>query len=427
MKNKKTIYVYADWQIQKDPLLMGILSATISRGKEIFSFEYDAGWLKSGLTYNLDPGLKLFDGPQYPKSNHPNFGLFLDSSPDRWGRVLMRRREAEFAREEKRTSRTLMESDYLLGVFDGHRMGALRFKRDIEGDFLDNNKEMASPPWAQLGELEYASLQLEKEGAEKNKHYQQWLKLLIAPGGSLGGARPKASVVDKKGALWIAKFPSRNDALNVGAWEFLIYKLAVLAKINTAESKIQRFTGKNDTFLTKRFDRFDGARVHFASAMTLLERKDGEGSEDGVSYLELVEFLIQNGSQVDQDLEELWRRIVFNICVSNTDDHLRNHGFLLTPKGWKLAPAYDMNPSEAGEGLTLNISEDDNSQDLELALDVAEYFRLNKGNAKKIVLDVIRAVRCWRKFSEKLVSSPEIHRMQHAFRIADQNLRGNFS
>ncbi|QQR80964.1 MAG: type II toxin-antitoxin system HipA family toxin [Deltaproteobacteria bacterium] len=423
MKNKseqKEIFVYTDWETFNKPLYMGILRTTPLRGKEVFSFEYDRDWLKSGYATHLDPELKLFTGPQYPQSGHKNFGLFLDSSPDRWGRLLMRRREEQLAREEKRNIQTLMESDYLLGVFDQHRMGALRFKLNPSRPFLDDNREMASPPWTQLRELENASLQLEKDHAEKNKDYMKWLKLLIAPGGSLGGARPKASVIDTKENLWIAKFPSKNDELNIGAWEFLVHQLAVKAKITMSESQIKRFSGLHDTFLTKRFDRHQHKRIHFASAMTLLNRNDGEDSDEGVSYLDLVDFLIQNGCQAESDLEQLWRRIIFNICISNTDDHLRNHGFLLTEKGWKLAPAYDINPSETGDGLKLNISKDDNTQSLDLALSVAVYFRLKQSEAKKIISEIIKSVLQWRNLAKKLVPSKEIFRMEHAFRVVEE-------
>lgn len=412
--DRKIIYVYADWQNLNSPVLMGRLLASLSRGKEIFSFEYDANWLRSSYVCSIDPNLSLFAGPQYPNSQHVSFGIFLDSSPDRWGRVLMRRREAQLARRDKREVRTLMESDYLLGVYDAHRMGALRFKLDPEGWFIDDKQDLAAPPWARLRDLEHASLQLERDEAGKNKDYSKWLDLLIAPGGSLGGARPKASVVDELSDLWIAKFPSANDDLNIGAWEYLVYELAVLAKLNIAKAQLKRFTSKYDTFLTKRFDRVDGRRLHFASAMTLLGKVDGD---EGASYLDIVDFLIQNGSQVEEDLHELWRRIVFSICVSNTDDHLRNHGFLLTAKGWKLSPAYDINASETGNGLKLNISADDNSQDLELALDVAEYFRLNKHEAKKIMAEVVKAASQWKKLAKKTFSSAEISRMEMAFRI----------
>jgi len=405
---QKTIYVYA--QGLCSPVLMGKLFATPSRGKEIFSFEYDHAWLKSDYACNLDPNLSLFAGPQYPNPEHSNFGIFLDSAPDRWGRVLMRRREALIAKQEQREAKTLMESDYLLGVYDAYRMGALRFKLDPEAGFLDDKRDLAAPPWARLRDLEYASLQLETDQGDCSR----WLDLLMASGASLGGARPKASVIDEHGDLWIAKFPSLNDDLNIAAWEYLVYELAKLAKINIAEAQLRRFTSKHDTFLTKRFDRAGGERLYFASMMTLLSRTDGE---DGASYLEMADFIIQNGSQVDEDLAELWRRIVFSVCVSNTDDHLRNHGCLLGPSGWRLSPAYDINPSETGSGLKMNINADDNSQDLELALSVAEYFRLNKAQAHKIMDEVQAAVAQWKQLAKKVFSATEISRMERAFRV----------
>ena len=421
-KVQKAIQVCAHWQGMAAPVLMGTLYAAPARGKEIFSFEYDKEWLKSEYVQTLDPHLALFGGPQYARDDHDNFGIFLDSSPDRWGRVLMQRREAQLAREEKRDTRTLLESDYLLGVYDGHRMGSLRFRLSATGAFLHDNTEMASPPWARLRDLEYASLQLERDEAEKDKDYMKWLKLLIAPGGSLGGARPKAGVVDENDHLWIAKFPSRRDEANMGAWEYVVHQLALNAGIETAPAMKQRFSGEYDTFLTKRFDRTDsGERVHFASAMTLLGKKDGDSGEAGVSYLDLAEFLIKNGTQTDKDLEQLWRRIVFNICVSNVDDHLRNHGFLLQKKGWALSPAYDMNPSATGDGLTLNISKDDNAQDLDLTLKVAPIFRVKEDRAREITSKVIASVKEWPALAKKNgLSGHEIDLMKRAFRIADQ-------
>lgn len=416
---QKTIYVFADWMELRGPTLMGQVFAAPSRGKEVFSFQYDQTWLQSGHEKILDPRLGFFSGPQYPNQDHANFGVFLDSSPDRWGRTLMMRREAYHARIAGRPERRLMESDFLLGVFDGHRMGALRFKLEKNGAFLDDDLLHTTPPWAQLGDLEHASTQLEKANAESKKEYIKWLTLLIAPGGSLGGARPKASVVDKKGDLWIAKFPSVNDERNVGAWEFIVYQLAIKSKIEMANAQIINFSGKHDTFLARRFDRQKDKRIHFASAMTLLERADGSNANDGVSYLDLVDFLSKNGCQANADLEQLWRRIVFNICVSNVDDHLRNHGFILTKNGWKLSPAFDINPSEHGQGLTLNISATDNSQDLSLVLDVAEKFRIQERKATKIVEEVTSAVRQWPMIAAKFVSKKEMEKMKPAFRVVD--------
>lgn len=417
---QKAIQVCAHWQGMSCPVVMGTLYASPVRGKEVFSFAYDPAWLKSDYAQVLDPDLVLFSGPQYARDGHDNFGLFLDSSPDRWGRVLMQRREAQLAKADERDVRTLMESDYLLGVYDGHRMGGLRFRMSESEPFLDNQTAMAAPPWARLRDLEYASLQLENDDAENEQDYMTWLQMLIAPGGSLGGARPKASVLDENNHPWIAKFPSRRDEINIGKWEYLVYQLAKDAGIETAVSEIRNFSGAYDTFITKRFDRTEnGERIHFASAMTLLGKKDGDGSDTGVSYLDLASFLMQSGAQVNKDMEQLWRRIVFYICVSNTDDHLRNHGFLLTDQGWILSPAYDMNPVATGEGLALNISKDDNSQSLGLARSVAPIFRISETRAEEIITEVISTVHAWPELAKQLqLPSREISLMKRAFRAA---------
>lgn len=418
---QRQIEVHAHWVGLDEPTLVGILHATPLRGKEIFSFEYDHEWLNSGYAQAIDPALQLYQGQWHAPTTQDNFGVFLDSSPDRWGRFLMNRREAQLAREEKRNERKLMESDYLLGVFDEHRMGALRFRTDPDGLFLDNNKELASPPWTSLRELEHASLEIEKDDAEKNPGYSKWLKMLIAPGGSLGGARPKAGVVDELKHLWIAKFPNGNDEFDVGAWEMVAYKLAKRAGIDMSEAKIEKFNSRHHTFISKRFDRTsNGERIHFTSAMTLLQRTDGDDPSKGASYLELAQFIAKQGVQPDQDLEQLWRRIVFYICISNVDDHLRNHGFILQPNGWTLSPAFDINPVPSGEGLKLNISESDNAQDLELAKDVARYFRIKPDRTEKIIDEVISAVKTWKKEATNIgISLAEQDRMKRAFRIAD--------
>lgn len=396
-------FVYAQWEGMKSPELMGILKGTPSRGNLIFSFAYDKAWLAQKNSFYLDPNLQLFSGPQYAPSEKPNFGIFLDSSPDRWGKLLMRRREAAWARLEGRKEKTLTELDYLLGVYDGHRMGAMRFKTNEEGPFLNDNKEMASPPWTSLRALENASLQLEREDAINDPEYVKWLSMLIAPGSSLGGARPKASVVDPDGALWIAKFPSSGDDRNIGGWEKVIHVLAGMAGVQMAHGEAKRFNSKHHTFLNKRFDRTNtGERIHFASAMTLLGYNDGTDYKDGVSYLELAEFIGRYGANPTQDLHQLWQRIVFYISVSNTDDHLRNHGFLLTDNGWKLSPAYDVNPEPLNRGLTLNISENGNSLSLELAKEVSQFFRLDKKEAETIIDNTKRAVSQWRHIAISL-------------------------
>jgi len=413
----REILVYAHWQGMENPALMGVLHATLTRGSEIFSFEYTKDWLNSGFAQHLDPDLQLYSGQQYTKEGKKNFGIFLDSSPDRWGRLLMKRREALIAKNEKREIINLFESDFLLGVFDEHRMGALRFKLDEAGPFLNENEKLSSPPWASLKELEYASLQLEKDGIIYNPDYKKWLEMLIAPGSSLGGARPKAGVLDGKNNLWIAKFPSRNDTKDIGAWEMVVHDLAKQAGINMADAMARKFTGNHHTYLIKRFDRADnGERIHFASALTMLGYNDGTDATDGASYLQIAKFIMQHGANVDSDLEELWRRIVFNICVSNTDDHLRNHGFLLTEKGWIFSPAFDINPNESGTGLSLNISENDNSLDLNLAIEVAEYFRLKEKRAIEIIDNTKKAVSNWRTFVKKIgIPKEEQELMSTAF------------
>ncbi len=413
--SKKEIQVYAHWQGMEKPILMGVLSTSPAKGKESFSFEYVHTWLKSGFSQMIDPDLQLYSGAYYPRDDKPNFGVFLDSCPDRWGRVLMQRREAAIAKQEDRAVKKLLESDFLLGVYDEHRMGALRFKLDDNGSFLNNNKEMAAPPWTSLRELEQASLKFEEDNTG-DPEYLKWIDMLIAPGSSLGGARPKASVMDADNNLWIAKFPSKNDDKDVAAWEMVTNQLAITAGLHVAEGKLMQFNNKYHTYLTKRFDRTTaGERVHFASAMTLLGHIDGEDAV-GASYLELMEFISRHGAMVEKDLEELWRRIVFSISVKNTDDHLRNHGFLLTNKGWLLSPAYDINPNEYGKGLSINISDSDNSLDLDLAREVASNFRLSDVKAAQIIKEILTVGKDWRKIATSYkITNAEQERMSAAF------------
>ena len=415
---EKKIWVYADWSDLKACKLLGILTAQHVRGKEIFSFEYEKEWLQNDHSLFLDPNLNFYQGKQYLQESENNFGVFLDSSPDRWGRLLMRRRESILAKQENRNEKIYFESDYLLGVFDGHRMGGLRFKQDPSGEFLNDNREIASPPWPSLRELEYASLQLENEDAVNDPQYLKWLSMLVDPGSSLGGARPKASVIDEKQHLWIAKFPSVQDTKDVGAWEMVVHALAVDCGIHVPEAKLIRFSGKHHTFLSKRFDRTEtGQRVHYASAMTMLGYSDGADSNEGVSYLEMASFIIQRGNNVTQELEQLWRRILFNILISNTDDHLRNHGFLLTKSGWQLSPAYDMNPNEFGTGLKLNINDNSNDLDVSLALEVAKYFKLSEVNSNRILTEMQKSLKDWSKVAKHFgIGNSEIELTKNAFK-----------
>jgi len=415
---QRKILVFADWGDSGSPLFIGTLYSTPSRGKEILSFEYSKGWLESGFAQQLDPDLQFYTGLQYLKEGKANFGIFMDSAPDRWGRMLIRRRESIRARESRRKEKTLLESDFLLGVYDQYRIGGLRFKLENDGAFLNDDKGLTVPPRTSLKELEIACLKIEDE-SNPDKEEARWLNMLLARGSSLGGARPKASALDQNKRLCIAKFPSRNDTKDVGAWEMVAGDLAKQAGINMAEGNIVRLSSPYHTYFTRRFDRLEeGKRIHFASAMTMLGYNDGADATEGASYLDIVGFLIKHGSRSDPDLEELWRRIVFSICIKNTDDHLRNHGFLLTETGWCLSPAYDINPVETGTGLRLNISENDNSLDLDLAMEVAPFFRLPDKKANQIIEKVKSVVKSWRRVADKYkIPKSEQDRMSGAFQL----------
>ncbi|MBX3669620.1 MAG: HipA domain-containing protein [Rhodocyclaceae bacterium] len=419
------IAVYADWDGLEAPLRLGVLHARRGAGSELFEFAFDAAALAHPLAghVQLDPRLGLFKGPQHPPQGHDTFGLFADASPDRWGRLLMRRRlEREQRAGLAASTVRLRESDYLLGVHDAFRVGALRFRKDDAGAFLDNRHAAAAPPFVRLRELEAASQALERDEQNTSPLGDDWLRMLIAPGGSLGGARPKASVVDPVGHLWIAKFPSVHDEHDVGAWELVVHTLARACGLRVPAAMARRFANVHHTFVVQRFDRTaTGRRLHFASAMTLTGHKDGDDEATGASYLEIAKVLIDHGAQTKVDLRELWSRIVFNLLVSNTDDHLRNHGFILEPgKGWHLSGAYDMNPVPEPHGLKLNISQSDNAMDLDLARSVAPYFRVKPDAAGEIIERSQTVVRQWRKIASHLtIPAREQERMASAFRLAD--------
>ncbi len=418
------IAVYADWEGLSDPLRLGLLHARRGAGREVFEFAFDRTALEHPFLANLqlDPRLSLFEGRQHPPQGTETFGVFADASPDRWGRLLMQRRlEREQRAGLVNRAARLSESDYLLGVHDANRSGALRFRRNDAGDFLDNRHDVAAPPFVQLRDLEAASLALERDENNTAEQGDDWLRMLIAPGGSLGGARPKASVVDPDGCLWIAKFPSVRDEHDVGAWELIVQTLAKSCGLRVPQGIARRFASPHHTFIVQRFDRTEaGRRLHFASAMTLTGRRDGDDASTGASYLEIARVLIDHGAQTEADLGELWSRIVFNLLVSNTDDHLRNHGFILIPgRGWRLSGAYDMNPAPESHGLKLNISEADNAMDLELARSVAPYFRVQKTDANEIIERCKEAVKQWPRIAERLhVSAREQERMAPAFQLA---------
>jgi len=412
---KFDIYVFADWYWLKEPTLVGTLSAHFAKGKKAFSFEYEKNWLKTDQQRLLDPDIEFYSGPQFP-SNKENFGIFLDSMPYTWGKTLMKRRVAQEARAINEKAKTLYEIDYLLGVFDESRMGALRFKTELEGPFLDNNTNSPTPPWSSLAELQEAVNQLEND--DESDTIRKWIAVLIAPGSSLGGARPKANILDANKSLWIAKFASKTDTIDKAAWEFLAYQLAIASGIEMTASKIEKINSVHHTFLTQRFDREDGRRVHFASAMTMTGNTEDILKEHTPSYLELVEFIENYGVNVEANLHQLWRRIVFNIAISNTDDHLRNHGFILTPEGWVLSPAYDLNPSIDKDGLALNIDMDDNALDYDLAKSVGMYFRLSEEEMSIILNEVLDAVKDWKTVANIIgISRKEQQLMENAFNL----------
>lgn len=414
MSNTKTdIYIYAHWQGIQEPKIIGILSAQQAKSKKTFSFEYNKDWLKTEQKFLLDPDIQLYGGPQYPNQKE-NFGIFLDSMPDTWGRTLMKRREAQRAKEHSEQPKTLYDIDFLLGVYDESRMGALRFKIDPNGDFLDNNKTTSTPPWSFIRELQTAAHIFEND--TENEEVNKWLTVLMAPGSSLGGARPKANILDADKSLWIAKFPSKTDKIDKATWEFLAYKLAINSGVEMAPCRIERISGNHNTFFTKRFDRENGERIHFASAMTMTGNNEDTIRDNHPSYLDIAEFISNNGANVEANLHQLWCRIIFNIAISNTDDHLRNHGFILTKEGWILSPAYDLNPSIDKNGLALNIDTADNSLDFELAKSVGEYFRLNNTQMNDIINQVSEAVSNWKEIAKEIgISRMEQNLMTKAF------------
>ena len=414
MDNINEIYVYENWK-SSEPSLIGTLFVDGGKGKQVVSFEYDDGWLNDlSNNVSLDPDLRMFKGRQYAPAGKNLFGVFEDSCPDRWGRLLMKRREAIIAKKEERKPRTLSEVDFLIGVYDETRMGGLRFSTSKGGVFLSDDKELATPPWATLRKLESASLAFEKndDGME-----EKWLKQLVAPGSSLGGTRPKASVLAPDGSLWIAKFPSKHDDINVGAWEMVVHDLAVMCNLNVPEAKLEKFSKNGSTFLIKRFDRDGDMRIHFASAMNLLGKTDGANATEGSSYMEIASIITAYSATPQKDLVELWRRIVFNMAVSNTDDHLRNHGFILVKDGWSLSPLYDVNPNIYGDTLSLNVDSNSNLIDFNLVLSVAKMYGLSETQALEDLKEIKNVVENnWRKLAQQYgISRGEIEGMAPAF------------
>lgn len=406
------VFVYVD--LQGATHFVGRLWARMRKNRESATFEYDKSWLAHSERFSLEPALKLGPGPFHTTSDRPLFGAIGDSAPDRWGRVLMRRAERRRAESAGQAPRTIREIDYLVMVDDEARQGALRFAAREGGPFLAEHGPTKIPPLIELPRLVSAA-----EHVVSDTDSDEDLRLLLAPGSSLGGARPKASVRDRDGHLAIAKFPNKGDEVNTVLWEAVALTLAAKAGIPVSAWRLKNVAGK-PILLLRRFDREDGTRLPFLSAMSMLDAKDDEAR----SYLEFVDILRQHGAAPKQDMHALWRRIVFSILISNTDDHLRNHGFLwLGPTGWRLSPAYDLNPVPTDikpRVLTTAIDLDDGTASIQLALDVASYFELGSDEAHKIALQVGKAVATWRKEAAKLgLTKAEIDRMASAFEHED--------
>jgi serine/threonine-protein kinase HipA len=401
----RSLLVYVD--LEGAPHLVGRLWARSPRGKESATFEYDDAWLANPSRFALEPALTLGKGSHHTAAGRLIFGAIGDSAPDRWGRALMQREERRMAREEKRAPRTLLEVDYLLGVGDVARQGALRLAEAEGGPFLATGAQM--PRLIQLPALLGAALRVSADGGNDDD-----LRLLLAPGSSLGGARPKACVVDRDGHLAIAKFPKHDDLTRVTLWESFALLLAAKAGIATPEWRMENVAGR-EVILVRRFDRRGDARIPFLSAMSLLNATDN----DPRSYMEIADALRQYGAKADQDCAQLWRRIVFSILISNSDDHLRNHGFLYVPAGWRLSPAYDLNPVPVdikARILTTAIDEADGTASLDLALQVAAHFGVKARDAKGIAREVGNAVARWRETAGATgLSDKEIDRMASAF------------
>lgn len=396
-----SLFVYADFDWLDRPRLIGELSCDSVRGRESYSFSFDRSWLAEYGDIFLSEDLQNYPGVQFTKPERDIFSCFSDALPDRWGRTLLNRREQIAASEEKRPVRRLTSFDYLKGIDDESRMGGFRFSERPGGPFINCEENFRVPPFANVRELMRAAQEIE---ASEEKHLlpsKKWLVQLLRPGTSLGGARPKATVIDEAGNLTVTKFPSRKDEYDIGLWEHFCHVMGRKAGLQVAETRVIK--GENHhILLSKRFDRTpDGRRIHFASALTLLGLTDGDNASTGHGYTDIVDFIIEHGADVEQNLEELFRRVAFNIIVGNSDDHFRNHGFLLTRKGWQLSPAYDMNPTLI-ENQSLLINRATSEADLNILLDSASEYFLTKERAEIIVSRVRGAMKTWMTEASRL-------------------------
>ena len=405
----RTLLVYADFDWLPSPTFVGELGYESLRGTDSYNFRFSEEWLQAYSDLYLSADLNNYPGIQYTASDRDIFGCFSDALPDRWGRTLLLRREQILAQEEKRPLRRLSSFDYLLGINDYARMGALRFKEEADGDFINSSPSLRIPPLTDIRTLEAASQKIERSELANELPDKRWIAQLVQPGSSLGGARPKASVVDTDGTLCIAKFPSRRDDYNAGLWEHLCHQLATRAGIKTARTRVLKTSDEYHTLISQRFDRTDGGkRIHFASAMTLLGLQDGDNASSGFGYLDIVDFILRHSGDTEQNLKELYRRVAFNICIGNSDDHFRNHGFLLTRRGWTLSPAYDMNPTLSTHQ-SLLISNTTSEANLGILLKASEEYMLPREEARSIIDEVRKGLEGWQSLATRLgISQREI-------------------
>lgn len=395
------LFVYADFNWLDTPQLIGELTGDSVRGSEIYGFSYDKEWLAKHGDVFISEDLQNYTGIQNTGPGHDIFACFSDALPDRWGRTLLKRREQIAAADEKRSVRRLTSFDFLMGIDDSSRMGGFRFSRTPGGTFINCEASLRVPPLANVRELMQAAHEIE---ASEEKHMlpsKKWLMQLLYPGTSLGGARPKASVIDEHGRLSVAKFPSRKDVYDVALWENFCHIMGRRAGLNVAETRTID-GGDYHILLSKRFDRNDdGKRIHFASALALLGLTDGDNASTGYGYTDIVDFIVRHGSNVEQNLEELYRRVAFYIIVGNSDDHFRNHGFLLTRKGWELSPAYDINPTLA-DSQSLQINRFTNESNLDILLASAPDYMFSAEKAGNIINQVKTAMKPWRTEARRL-------------------------
>ena len=404
----RKLLVYADFDWLKEPKFVGELSYESLRGTDSYGFRFDEEWLRIQGSLFLSADLNHYSGIQYATGGDI-FGCFSDALPDRWGRTLLNRREQILAREEKRSLRRLTSFDYLVGIDDYSRMGGFRFKESVDDDFINSSPALRIPPLTDIRALVAASKEIEQSEERNELPDKRWIAQLLHPGTSLGGARPKASVQDIDGSLCLAKFPSRKDDYDAELWEHLCHLLAKRAGITVAETSVIQASESHHTLISRRFDRTEqGKRIHFASAMTLLDLHDGDNAMNGYGYLDIADFIVRHCTDVERNLRELYRRVAFNICIGNSDDHFRNHGFLLTPRGWTLAPAYDINPT-LSRHQTLLITDTSNDADLSLLRDACEDYMLSREVADTIILDVRETLREWESLAIRLgISKREV-------------------